>query len=381
MPPLTGTASVLLSIPESMASTTSLNSLRVLRAGEVAPQKTVPSYNGRFTGIVSSASLCSIEKGYDISSLYDGNAQTGVRPDPLSNPADCTLDLTFIGPIRLEGVTVNSDEQLKKVTLFARRGNSWIQLRSLNYPGDIDFSSVVTDGLRLQMQYEKAPLIRDVEFVGTQPPQILFLASPGAPYVLAYGDTKPPKVPTSSVSLAATPNTPFATLGTERALNKDDDKDGLINAKDNCPALPNADQKDKDADGVGDACDNCPTSANAGQEDDDRDGIGNACDNCPYISNPDQRDENVNGRGDACDDPDNDGIIGIRDNCPQKYNPDQHDSDRDGIGDACDQTDNRLSEQHPWLVWTGFSLAVLVLVGIAVRMLLQIRKDVGTKLP
>lgn len=35
----------------------------------------------------------------------------------------------------------------------------------------------------------------------------------------------------------------------------DYDGDGLVNARDNCAARPNADQKDSDGDGLGDVCD------------------------------------------------------------------------------------------------------------------------------
>lgn len=57
----------------------------------------------------------------------------------------------------------------------------------------------------------------------------------------------------------------------------DSDGDGLCDAVDNCPLVPNSDQSDIDEDGVGDVCDNCPFVYNPGQEDDDELGIGNAC--------------------------------------------------------------------------------------------------------
>jgi hypothetical protein len=149
----------------------------------------------------------------------------------------------------------------------------------------------------------------------------------------------------------------------------DRDGDGVLNAEDNCPTIPNPGQEDADGDHLGDVCDNCPAAANPGQEDADRDGSGDACDpctdldhdgfgnpgfpaatcpvdNCPAIANPSQADRDRDGVGDACDsctDSDGDGYAdpGFHGSCPQDNcslvpNPSQHDSDADGVGDACD---------------------------------------------
>ncbi len=80
--------------------------------------------------------------------------------------------------------------------------------------------------------------------------------------------------------------TPFGSgdLGTPGAANGscpkpvDTDGDGIVDGKDNCPALANPDQKDSDGDKVGDACDNCAAVANSDQLDTDGDGKGDACD-------------------------------------------------------------------------------------------------------
>ncbi len=65
----------------------------------------------------------------------------------------------------------------------------------------------------------------------------------------------------------------------------DADGDGVLDACDDCPGVPNPDQVDRDGDSVGDACDNCPSVPNTIQQDSDLDGLGDACDNCPFIPN------------------------------------------------------------------------------------------------
>ena len=127
----------------------------------------------------------------------------------------------------------------------------------------------------------------------------------------------------------------------------DTDGDGVIDANDNCPTVPNPDQADADGDGKGDACDNCPTIANADQADADGDGKGDVCDNCPTVANASQTDSDSDGRGDVCDncpavanasqtDTDGDGLGDACDNCPTVANANQADGDGDGTGDACD---------------------------------------------
>lgn len=75
------------------------------------------------------------------------------------------------------------------------------------------------------------------------------------------------------------------------AVPTDLDGDGVVDDKDNCPAVPNADQKNTDGDAFGDACD----------PDDDDDGKFDEDDNCPLVANPDQKDTDGDGIGDACE--------------------------------------------------------------------------------
>ena len=51
-----------------------------------------------------------------------------------------------------------------------------------------------------------------------------------------------------------------------------------LSSQDNCPYTYNIDQADADSDGVGDVCDNCLNDANSDQSDVDGDGDGDACD-------------------------------------------------------------------------------------------------------
>ena len=63
----------------------------------------------------------------------------------------------------------------------------------------------------------------------------------------------------------------------------DTDGDGLNDAVDNCPKVPNPDQRDWDGDHVGDVCDHCPHLADANDPDTDGDGVGDACDPRPTM--------------------------------------------------------------------------------------------------
>ena len=57
----------------------------------------------------------------------------------------------------------------------------------------------------------------------------------------------------------------------------DADRDGIPDAQDNCPLVPNPDQLDSDGDRIGDACDNCPDAGNPNQLDENFNGVGNVC--------------------------------------------------------------------------------------------------------
>lgn len=100
------------------------------------------------------------------------------------------------------------------------------------------------------------------------------------------------------------------------ARGPDGDMDGIPDATDVCPDIPDPGQEDLDGDGLGDACDPdadgdaipdtrdlCPGRDSRGPPDEDADGILDACDDCPLDPDPDQANADGDGLGDACEDP------------------------------------------------------------------------------
>ncbi|HPQ80481.1 MAG TPA: thrombospondin type 3 repeat-containing protein [bacterium] len=123
----------------------------------------------------------------------------------------------------------------------------------------------------------------------------------------------------------------------------DTDCDGMRDAFDNCPLVPNGDCEedplncDVDVDGVvtdeelaaGDQADWNANGKGDACEDTESDGVLDYLDNCPSTFNPGQAD------GD-CSDMDGDRVEDGLDSCPAIWNPRQEDTDGDGFGDACD---------------------------------------------
>ncbi|MCI5125747.1 MAG: hypothetical protein D3925_15060, partial [Candidatus Electrothrix sp. AR5] len=88
----------------------------------------------------------------------------------------------------------------------------------------------------------------------------------------------------------------------------------------------------------------------AGDTDFDGDGIIDAVDNCPTVPNPDQQNTDGDSEGDACDaDDDNDTVLDSSDNCLLIVNADQANNDGDRLGDVCDGDDDNdgVADDHP----------------------------------
>jgi len=76
--------------------------------------------------------------------------------------------------------------------------------------------------------------------------------------------------------------------------------------------------------------------AGVSADDLDDDGVADAGDLCPGVPDPAQWDTDGDGTGDGCDlDDDGDGFLDQDDVCPRLWDPDQADTDGDGLGDAC----------------------------------------------
>jgi len=157
------------------------------------------------------------------------------------------------------------------------------------------------------------------------------------------------------------------------SVDRDRDKDGVLNVIDNCPDVPGLKAldgcPDTDGDGIADGDDGCPSVAGLakfnGCPDSDNDGLADANDKCPNEAGPESNagcpygDTDGDGVNDdidlckntpglakfnGCPDSDGDGIADNEDDCPRQKGiaamrgcPD---SDKDGVANKDDKCPN-----------------------------------------
>jgi len=160
----------------------------------------------------------------------------------------------------------------------------------------------------------------------------------------------------------------------------DSDQDGVADMVDNCPAVANHGQDDRSGDGVGDACQILPSALPSSgmttdlpqdSNDSDQDGVADAPDNCPAVPNHKQGDLDGDALGDLCDiDVDGDGIMDAHDDCPETFDPRQSCSRlapapvTAARPTAPAVRDTANSSDGPAFVWTGLGFALVL--GLAV---------------
>lgn len=128
----------------------------------------------------------------------------------------------------------------------------------------------------------------------------------------------------------------------------DADKDGITDAKDNCPTVASADQTDSDGDGLGDICD--PDMDNDGLSNEQEASVNGVTpvNGYPGATIVKLSPKTADSDGDGYCDASGFGPIvtgkpaickaGAGDNCPTVANPNQTDDDEDGIGNDCDES-------------------------------------------
>jgi len=282
-------------------------------------------------------SITYFPSGSSAASLADEDSQTfetfnvpqaDVDNNKLSN---ITIQFAYQKPIKTSQFTVNLDQfsvMPRFISIQARDLNTneyeylvnEADMKAFTY-----FPQVESNNFLITFKYDQPIRITEMDFVKNSPVQTYFLrfvARPGALYaVYSSPEGSVPYIPyldnlrLASTTVEAQFSNP-ATLDNPAYKPADTDKDGVIDSKDNCISVANADQADL----------------------------------------------NKNNQGDACEDSDLDGVINATDNCPDIPNPNQQDEDSDGKGDHCDGVESRWVEQFSFLPWVGIGVGFIVVL-------------------
>jgi hypothetical protein len=191
-----------------------------------------------------------------------------------SDDADTPLSRTPLRGTVVEPPRLGFDPQTLAVTLAEGRSGA-AQLNLSNTGGrDLHGTILVGDPPPTDLKTAAAAV-----FLSVQPVSVTLHPGQAAGVTVTFhAGTLPPGDYSGDLVISSDdPQQPQARVPATLTVARDTDHDGIPDAVDDCPALPDPDQKDADADGVGDVCDDCPTVANHGQEDSDHDGSGDAC--------------------------------------------------------------------------------------------------------